>query len=419
MVGRTRAKRVKQEARGGARPDPHPLSPPQGLQQRLGEPELFHGLWTRDAALKRVFRVIEKVAGEEETVLVRGDTGTGKELVARALHDRSLRHAGPFIAINCAALPPALLESELFGHIRGAFTGAVRDAPGQFQLAHRGTLFLDEVAELPLELQAKLLRALETHTVLPVGGREPIAIDVRVVSATHRALRREVEEGRFRADLMYRLRVIPVFLPPLRERPHDVELLCRHFVEQLNARGRRRVEKMDARALEVLEGYDWPGNVRELRNVLAYAFAIGEGPILDLDDLPPELVRPELDRERERARARVPGDIPPTTSAPPPVHHGVPWAQRPVPSARVPPADVLPGLPPSVQEAVSAAARLDDERSRILAALSAASGLRERAAELLGMSRITLWRRMRYLGLMPARAASPAKATTRRRRPRK
>lgn len=398
MARRPGAKHVKRVQRGaplalGEREEPAA----DGKNEVTGPPEFFHGLWTRDPAMKRVFRVIEKVAGEEETVLVRGETGTGKELVARALHDRSQRHAGPFVAINCAALPAMLLESELFGHVRGAFTGAVKDTQGQFQLAHRGTLFLDEVAELPLELQAKLLRALETHTVLPVGGREPIAIDVRVVSATHRALRREVEAGRFRADLMYRLRVIPVFLPPLRERPHDVELLCRHFVEQLNARGRRRVEKMDARALEVLERYDWPGNVRELRNVLAYAFAIGEGPILDLDDLPPELVRPELDRERAALIAPAlaheavvaPASAPPWTGATP---------------------------PPNVQEAVSASALLDDERSKIRAALSAAEGVRERAAELLGMSRVTLWRRMRDLGLLPAGRVTKGHAPGRARR---
>jgi transcriptional regulator with PAS, ATPase and Fis domain len=398
MARRPGAKHVKRAQRGaplalGEREEPAA----DGKNEVTGPPEFFHGLWTRDPAMKRVFRVIEKVAGEEETVLVRGETGTGKELVARALHDRSQRHAGPFVAINCAALPAMLLESELFGHVRGAFTGAVKDTQGQFQLAHRGTLFLDEVAELPLELQAKLLRALETHTVLPVGGREPIAIDVRVVSATHRALRREVEAGRFRADLMYRLRVIPVFLPPLRERPHDVELLCRHFVEQLNARGRRRVEKMDARALEVLERYDWPGNVRELRNVLAYAFAIGEGPILDLDDLPPELVRPELDRERA------------ALIAPAPAHEAV------VAPAGAPPwTGTTP--PPNVQEAVSASALLDDERSKIRAALSAAEGVRERAAELLGMSRVTLWRRMRDLGLLPAGRVTKGHAPGRARR---
>jgi len=180
------------------------------------EPVLFHGIWSHTPAMGEVFRVVERVALDDASVVVRGESGTGKELVAHAIHALSRRSKGPFRAINCAALPPTLLESELFGHVRGAFTGATSDSPGHFQLAHRGTLFLDEVADMPLDLQAKLLRVLETRTVLPVGGRQPVPVDVRIVSATHRALRKEVELGRFRADLMYRLRVIPIFLPALR-----------------------------------------------------------------------------------------------------------------------------------------------------------------------------------------------------------
>jgi transcriptional regulator of acetoin/glycerol metabolism len=203
--------------------------------------ELFHGLWTQDLRMRRLFRIIEKAARTEASVLVRGETGAGKELVANALHALSARARGPFRAINCAALSPALLESELFGHVRGAFTGAVRDSPGHFRLAQGGTLFLDEVAELPLELQAKLLRVLETHTVIPVGGREPVSVDARIVTATHRALRREVEQGRFRADLMYRLRVVPLFLPALRERPGDILPLAERFLVELNAHRGRQV----------------------------------------------------------------------------------------------------------------------------------------------------------------------------------
>ena len=162
---------------------------------------LFHGMWTQDSRMKELFRVMERVASDDDTVLVRGETGSGKELVAGAIHALSARRKGPFRAINCAALPSNLLESELFGHVRGAFTGAYRDTPGHIQLAHKGTLFLDEVAEVPLDVQAKLLRVLETHTVIPIGGREPVPVDVRIVSATHRALRKDVESGRFRADL--------------------------------------------------------------------------------------------------------------------------------------------------------------------------------------------------------------------------
>ncbi len=312
----------------------------------------FHGMWTRDPRMKETFRIIEKVAIEEMTVLVRGETGSGKELVAHALHALSPRKAGPFRAINCAALPPNLLESELFGHVRGAFTGAVKDAPGHVQLADGGTLFLDEVAEL----QAKLLRVLETRTVLPVGARDPIPVDVRIVSATHRALRAEVEAGRFRSDLMYRLRVIPIRLPPLRERPDDVLLIGRKIIDELNARGRRQLSSIAPAAEAALERYEWPGNVRELRNVLAYAFAIGEGPVLQVADLPSEIASPAS-------------------------------AQTAVFVASE--SDAIPSTAPGEGR----------EARRIRDALMRTGGNRDRAAKLLGLSRVTLWRRIRDLGL--------------------
>ena len=320
---------------------------------------LFHGMWTQDDAMKHMFHVVERVADGDASVLVRGETGAGKELVAIALHALSPRKKGPFRAINCAALPPNLLESELFGHARGAFTGAVKDSPGHMQLAHGGTLFLDEVGELPLELQAKLLRVLETHTVLPVGARQPVPVDVRIVSATHRSLRDAVEAGRFRADLMYRLRVIPIFLPPLRARRGDVMLLAQRFVDDLNARGRRRIERVAPATRAVLEAYDWPGNVRELRNVVEYAFAIGEGPILTPSDLPPELADPAFRAE---------------TAA-------------------------------SDCDARAAPEETSSEKGRIERALERAAGSRERAAQTLGISRITLWRRMKALGIDGGRPA--------------
>jgi transcriptional regulator with PAS, ATPase and Fis domain len=307
--------------------------------------ELFHGVWTRDPELQRVFRIVEKVARTESSVLVRGESGTGKELIAHALHALSPRSKGPFRAINCAALPPTLLESELFGHVRGAFTGAVRDSPGHFRLANRGSLFLDEVAEMPLDLQAKMLRVLETRTVIPVGGREPVPVDVRIIAATHRALRREVEAGRFRADLMYRLRVVPIFLPALRERPADILPLAMRFLDELGQRGTRRVERFSPGARRLLEGHAWPGNVRELRNVMEYTYVIGEGPVVREADLPPEFSEPR----------------------------------------RAPPA--MPASPD---------ASLDPQKVR--AALEQAGGNRSEAARLLGISRVTLWRRLRDLG---------------------
>lgn len=317
-------------------------------------PVVFHGMWTQDAGMKRVFQIVERVAAEDVTVLVRGETGSGKELVAAALHALSPRHDGPFVALNCAALPEHLLESELFGHVKGAFTGAVRDTVGHVQRAHKGTLFLDEVAELPLSLQAKLLRAVETRTVLPVGAREAIPVDVRFVSATHRALRKEVEAGRFRADLMYRLRVIPIFIPPLRERPGDIRLLCEVLRREMEQKSRRKVDHISPAALAILESYDFPGNVRELKNVLAYAYAVGEGPVLLPSDLPPELT--EEQREGQSG-------------------------------------------PAAVAEGTLSASGASPEATRILRALERTGQSRERAAQLLGMSRVTLWRRMRELGI--------------------
>lgn len=232
------------------------------------------GILTRNAAMKRLLRDIERAAASDAAVLVRGETGSGKELVARAIHDASSRSDGPFRAINCAALPESLLESALFGHVRGAFTGATSDEPGHFRLADGGTLFLDEIGELPLAVQATLLRVLQDKTVIPIGGREPIPVDVRIVTATHRALRQEVQAGRFRADLMFRVRVLPLFLPPLRDRREDIELLAWRFVEERNGRGQRHISRITEGARDAMARYDWPGNVRELRNYVERAVVL-------------------------------------------------------------------------------------------------------------------------------------------------
>jgi transcriptional regulator with PAS, ATPase and Fis domain len=331
------------------------FSRPDEYGAEADAPVLFHGMWTRDPGMKRIFHVVERAARRDVSVLVRGPTGSGKELIARALHELSPRGAGPFRAINCAALPPTLLESELFGHVRGAFTGALKDSPGIFRASHHGTLFLDEVAEMPLDLQATLLRVLETRTVIPIGGTEPVEVDVRIVAATHQSLRRAVEQNRFRADLMYRLRVVPIFLPPLVARRGDLELLTDKLIDQLNAEGGRRVSQVSRAAREAIAGYPWPGNVRELRNALQYAYVIGEGPILLDVELPPEIGGVAFDPERSAINV------------------------RPVGSAAE--ADESP------------------EVRRIRRALEHADGNRERAAQILGMSRVTLWRRMKALGM--------------------
>jgi transcriptional regulator with PAS, ATPase and Fis domain len=254
----------------------------------------FNGILSRSPAMRDVFQIIQNAAETEATVLVRGESGSGKELVANAIHTLSVRHNAPFLAINCAALSSNLLESELFGHVRGAFTGAVKDHDGLFQRANGGTLFLDEVAELPLELQAKLLRVLQERNYIPVGGSHSIDVDVRIVAATHCSLREEVKSGHFREDLMYRLRVVPIFLPPLRERREDISLLIWHFIEQHNDNRIRVIEKIDPDAMKVLLDYRWPGNIRELHNVVEYTFAVGRGATLRLSELPPEFREPRV-----------------------------------------------------------------------------------------------------------------------------
>lgn len=263
-----------------------------GLAEKVllpSDAEEFHGIVSRDGGMLRVFQSIRNIAETDATVLIRGESGSGKELIAHAIHQESHRAKGPFVAVNCAALTPGLLESELFGHIRGSFTGAVKDRKGLFEQANGGTLFLDEVAELPLEMQSKLLRVLEERVVTPVGASEELAVDVRVVAATHRALRKEVDAGRFRQDLMYRLRVVPVVLPPLRERRGDVEILLRFFLRRFNKAGPRYVETIAPDAMRAMLNHKWPGNVRELRNVVEYAFAVGRGEELLFEELPPEV----------------------------------------------------------------------------------------------------------------------------------
>jgi transcriptional regulator with PAS, ATPase and Fis domain len=258
------------------------------LQASATSKQNFHGIISRSLAMRDVFQIIQNAAETEATVLVRGESGSGKELVAKAIHSLSTRHNGPFLAINCAALSSNLLESELFGHVRGAFTGAIKDHSGLFQRASGGTLFLDEVAELPLDLQAKLLRVIQERNFIPVGGDRSVQVDVRIVAATHRSLREEVKKSRFREDLMYRLRVVPIFLPPLRERREDISLLIWHFIQRHNTDGGRKIEKIDPDAMRLLLDYQWPGNIRELHNVVQYAFAVGRGATLRLPELPPE-----------------------------------------------------------------------------------------------------------------------------------
>jgi len=318
--------------------------PDQSPGLALDTVETFHGIMTCDPVMKQALQIVKNVAETDTTVLIRGESGTGKELVAKAIHRESHRKDAPFLAINCAALSPNLLESELFGHVKGAFTGAIREHHGLFRRADGGTLFLDEVAELPLELQAKLLRVLQERTFTAVGGDHPIQVDVRIVAATHRSLREEVRTGRFREDLMYRLRVVPLFLPALRERRDDVRFLLHHFIERHNHKGFRRIESVEPAALQRLLDYAWPGNVRELQNVVEYAFAVGRENCLTVSNLPPEF--------RESSR---------------PVHA---MTEKPL-----------------------------DEEAAIREALQHCDGKIDEAARMLGMSRATFWRHRKRMGL--------------------
>jgi len=308
----------------------------------------YHGIYTQAPEMKRVLRVLERAARADCTVLINGETGTGKELAARAIHATSPRSEGPFLARNCATLSPTLLESELFGHVRGAFTGAIREKKGVFQLANGGTLFLDEVAETPSEIQGRLLRVLQEKTFVPVGSVRSISVDVRLISATNKPLAEEVAAGRFRNDLRFRLRVVPLVLPPLRRRSGDAEALLWHLIGLHNEQSElRTVEAVTSDVFAAVGDYEWPGNVRELQNAVEYAFVVGEGPVLDLQEMPPE----------------------------------------------------IRGERPSDADRSAGGKTREEERRRLLRSLSKHQWKREHAARALGMSRSTLWRKMREHGL--------------------
>ncbi len=249
------------------------------LRERLGR----HSLVWSSPAIQKVMEQVERVAASETRVCILGETGTGKELVARTLHEKSPRHAGPFVTLNCAAVPAELIESELFGHEKGAFTGAAARHTGKFEQAHHGTLFLDEIGDMPLAMQAKLLRVLEEGEVERVGGDRPVAVDVRVLVATHRDLDELVRQGSFRRDLYHRIYVFPLRLPPLRERLEDIPVLAEHFVRQVAEQNGWKPKTFSAEAIAELKRYPWPGNVRELRNVIERLLLLAAGDVVDAD----------------------------------------------------------------------------------------------------------------------------------------
>jgi formate hydrogenlyase transcriptional activator len=275
------------------------------LEEEIRTEHNFGEIVGESAALRRVLKEVETVAPTGSTVLIRGETGTGKELIARALHELSPRRDRTFVKLNCASIPTGLLESELFGHEKGAFTGAIGQKVGRFELAHQGTLLLDEVGDIPPELQPKLLRVLQEQEFERLGGTKTIKVDVRLVAATHRDLARMVADGRFREDLYYRLNVFPLVLPPLRERPDDIPRLVRHFTQRFARRMGRQIEAIPSAVMEALVRYPWPGNIRELQNVIERAVILSPGPSL-------QVALGDLQRPPAPAQALVPAAAPGT-----------------------------------------------------------------------------------------------------------
>jgi two-component system, NtrC family, response regulator AtoC len=322
----------------------------EALRKALKRDYRFRDLISKNAAMQTVFDLARTAARSPSTILILGESGTGKELLARAVHAESPRRGGPFVAVSCAALTETLLESELFGHERGAFTGAAARRRGTFETAQGGTLFLDEIGDISPKLQVDLLRVLETRQFCRVGGNETITVDVRIVAATNKDLQREVAEGRFRDDLFYRLNVIPITLPPLRDRREDIPLLVEHFLERMSAELGRKVDGVSRDAMAMLMSHPFPGNVRELRNLVERATVCASGPILQVVDF---------------------------------------------------------GLAPAVAAAVDAGASLEDvERRHIAAVLEQTGGNVSQSARILDIDRVTLYNKIRKYGL---RDASPAR----------
>lgn len=324
------------------------------LEREIAGKKSFEHIIGKSQAMLRVFDVVKRVAATKASVLITGESGVGKELIANALHNLSPRKDKPFIKVHCAALAETLLESELFGHEKGSFTGAVSRKRGRFELAHQGTIFLDEIGEIDQTVQIKILRVLQDKKFERVGGEETLEVDVRVVTATNRDLEREIAEGRFREDLFYRLNVVRIHVPPLRERKDDLPLMIAAFLREFAEENGKKIEGFDSKARSALYAYEWPGNVRQLRNCIESAVVMTSGPLITLDDLPPSI------RSGEE-----------------------------VPSIRIPVGGTM----------------ADAEREIILQTLSAQNGNKSRTAEVLGIGRKTLHRKLDEYGMESDRIA--------------
>ena len=325
------------------------------LRRQLKDDSSLESIIGTSEAMQKIFAIVRKIACSDSTVLISGESGTGKELIARAVHYTSNRADKPFVGINCGALPENLLESELFGHVKGSFTGAVRDKDGLFRVAEEGTIFLYEVGEVSPALQVKLLRALQEREFLPVGGTSPVKVDVRVLAATNRDLEEEVARGTFRPDLYYRLNVIPVAVPPLRERRDDIPLLVKHILDKLGERHAMHAKAISKEAMEVLCDYDWPGNVRELENVLERTVLLEDRDILTADSFPEKILM------RQRGAA----------------------------------ASLFEGTPRATLE--------DLEKEYLIKVLDSVSWQKKKASNILGINASTLYRKIQRYGLEPNR----------------
>jgi len=361
--------RLEEELRRGREVELNQTSP-------AGDNPEFHfeGVIGKSGGIEKIYHLIQKVAASSTNILISGESGTGKELVARAIHLNGPRHGKPFIAVNCGAIPENLIESELFGHVRGAFTGAVSDHTGLFKQADQGTIFLDEVGELPLHLQVKLLRVLQEKSFTPVGGSKPIKVDVRVISATNRELRKELEEGRFREDLFYRLNVVQMVMPPLRTRKEDISALAHYFLRKFAASHDKKVEEISSGALMQLMNHTYPGNVRELENIIEHAVAVTNKNILAEEDLPQHIKSLPLGEEVDLFEKTAPGG-----------------------------ADLF------FSKGLSLDVELEThEKCILLGALKRANGVQKRAAEILGINYRSLRHRLEKYDLLNSKSDSPS-----------
>ncbi|MFN3480034.1 MAG: sigma-54-dependent transcriptional regulator [Thermodesulfovibrionales bacterium] len=348
------------------------------LKKQLKKKYRFEGLVGDSPAMQKVYEMIEKIADTESTVLITGESGTGKEMIAKTIHYSSSRSEAPFIPVNCAAIPKDLLESELFGHEKGAFTGALNTRIGRFELANRGTLFLDEVGELAPHLQVKLLRVLQEREFERVGGIKTIKVDVRILAATNSDLERAVKDGRFREDLYYRLNVIPLQIPPLRKRKEDIPLLLDHFAHEFAKKRKKQPLRFSKAAMNALFNYDWPGNVRELRNLVERLTILVNGDVADINDLPDK-----FHSETDAPSLSLDTITISTGDSKPIMENLYPVGVNDIPD-----------------EGINLNQIIDDmERNLILTALKKAGGVKSRAASLLNLNRTTLIEKMKKMGI--------------------